>query len=150
MEDRVSARVAPVASPLTAPYWEGIRARRLRIQRCASCRRYVHFPRPECPSCGGAELSYEEVSGRGLVHTFSVVHRTFAPGFADRTPYVIAWIELVEQPDLRAFGNVLGCEPGELRIGMPVELCFEELDGFGPLPAFRPFTDDSGHDNTLR
>jgi uncharacterized OB-fold protein len=76
------------------------------------------------------------VSGLGTVHTFSVVHRSFAPGFADRTPYVIAWIELAEQAGLRAFGNVLDCAPADVRIGLPVRVRFEELPGFGPVPNF--------------
>jgi uncharacterized OB-fold protein len=62
------------------------------------------------------------------------VHRTFAPGFADLVPYVVAWIDLPEQDDLRAFGNVGGCPVGEVAIGMDVTVCFEELPGFGLIP----------------
>jgi hypothetical protein len=66
------------------------------------------------------------------VHTFSVVHRAFLPGF--ETPYVIAWIDLPE--GARAFGNVLG-PPEEVRIGAAVQVSFEELPGFGPIPQWR-------------
>jgi uncharacterized OB-fold protein len=71
------------------------------------------------------------------VHTFSVVHRTFAPGFADRTPYVIAWVELEDQPGVRVFGNVLDIAPEDVRIGLPVEVVADRLEGFGPVPNFR-------------
>lgn len=138
----VGARVVPCISPLTSPYWEGARRHQLCVQRCLSCQSYVHFPRPQCPRCGGTKLHYEQVTGQGLVHTFSVVHRTFAPGFDQRVPYVIAWVDLVERPGLRVFGNVLACPPDHVHIGMPVELCFEELDGFGPLPNFRAASAD--------
>jgi uncharacterized OB-fold protein len=74
------------------------------------------------------------VSGRGTVHTFTVVHRTFAPAFADDVPYVVAWIDLPEQDDLRAFGNIRGIAPDEVTIGLPVTACFEDLPGFGPVP----------------
>ncbi|NUU26051.1 MAG: hypothetical protein HOV68_31810 [Streptomycetaceae bacterium] len=130
-------RLLPRPDRLSAPYWEAVGERRLRIQRCRRCSRYIHLPEALCPKCGGGDLGWDEVSGRGTVHTFSVVHRTFAPGFADRTPYVIAWIDLVEQPALRAFGNVLGLPPADVRIGLPVRLCFEDVEGFGPLPNFR-------------
>ncbi|MGW3468412.1 Zn-ribbon domain-containing OB-fold protein [Saccharopolyspora sp. NPDC000995] len=74
----------------------------------------------------------------GLVETFSVAHRTFAPGFAQRVPYVIAWIALDEQPALRVFGNVLDIPVDDVRIGLRVEVMFEEIEGFGPVPNFRP------------
>lgn len=130
-------RVLPEPTELTRPYWEGFRQGELRLQHCTECRRFIHFPEHECSSCGSSALGWEPVSGRGRVHTFSVVHRTFAPGFADRTPYVIAWVELEEQSGLRIFGNVLDCSPGDVRIGLPVEVVSEQLGGFGPVPNFR-------------
>lgn len=122
----------PVPTPLTEPYWEACRRGVLALQRCADCERLVHFPQPHCPYCGGSKLRYEEVSGSGTVHTFSVVHRTFLPGF--QTPYVIAWIDLPE--GARAFGNVLG-PPEDVRVGAAVQVSFEELPGFGPIPQWR-------------
>ncbi|MEU6419585.1 Zn-ribbon domain-containing OB-fold protein [Streptomyces spiralis] len=139
----MDSRTIPHVLALTAPYWEAARDRRLCLQRCAVCGLYVHFPQLECPRCANTELPYEQVSGRGVVHTFSIVHRTFAPGFAARVPYVIAWIELVEQAGLRVFGNVLHCPPEQVCIGMPVELCFEDLDGFGPIPNFRAVPEEA-------
>ncbi|MGK5553089.1 Zn-ribbon domain-containing OB-fold protein [Actinomadura kijaniata] len=125
---------APVPTPLTAPYWEACRRGELALQRCAGCGRFVHFPEPACPFCGNAELTFERVGGRGTVHTFTVVHRSFLPGFT--TPYTVAWIDLPE--GARVFGDITGCPPGRVRIGMPVEVHFTDLDGFGPLPHWRP------------
>src|SRR5208282_2331809 len=93
---------------LTRPYWEAAARGELAIQRCRSCRRWIHFPEPACPDCGSADLAFEPVSGRGHVETFSIVHRSFVQAFAGRTPYAIAWIALDEQPGLRTFGNVTG------------------------------------------
>jgi hypothetical protein len=133
----MSHRVLPRRTSLTGPYWDACQRGELAIQRCTACRLYIHLPEPSCPGCSAAELTFEPVSGRGAVHTFTVVHRTFAPGFEDRIPYVLAWIELIEQPGLRAFGNVLDAPPDSVHIGQPVELCFEELPGFGQIPNFR-------------
>lgn len=124
--------VQPTA--LTRPYWDAAAEGRLAIQRCGSCRRWVHFPRPRCPSCGSAALAFEPVSGKGKVETFTVIHRSFVPGFEG--PYVAAWIALPEQEGLRAFGNVTGCAPDEVTIGMAVEVWFE-LRGDRKLPNFR-------------
>jgi uncharacterized OB-fold protein len=127
-------RPVPAPSPHTEPYWAACGRGELALQRCARCARFVHFPELRCPYCGGIDLPYERVGGRGTVHTFSVVHRSFLPGF--EPPYVIAWIDLPE--GARVFGDVTDCPPGDVRIGMPVEVHFGELAGFGPIPHWRP------------
>jgi len=90
---------------------------------------------PRCAGCGSDIIAFEPVSGRGTVETFTVVHRSFLPGFGDE-PYVLAWIALPEQPGLRVFGNITGCAPEVVRIGMPVTLWFEARSDFA-LPNFR-------------
>lgn len=90
------------------------------------------------------------MSGRGTLETFSVVHRTFAPGFADRTPYVLAWVGLPEQRGLRVLANIVETRFEALRIGLRVEVVFEELDGFGAIPVFRAARDEGGGHATHR
>jgi uncharacterized OB-fold protein len=131
----VTGPVVPIPTELTRPYWAAAAIRELHIQRCRGCRRYVHLPEPACPWCGSAELTFERVSGRGRVATVSVIHRSFLPGFSP--PYSIAWIELDEQPGLRVFGNIVGAPPDPVAIGDPVEVVFEDRDGFGSMPMFR-------------
>jgi uncharacterized OB-fold protein len=114
---------------LSHQYWDGAARGELVIQRCRGCARWIHFPEPVCPSCGGTDFSFEPVSGQGTVETFSVIHRSFVPAFADRVPYVIAWVGLPEQAGLRVFANVTGCGPDQVAIGMAVEVCFEPRDG---------------------
>jgi uncharacterized OB-fold protein len=121
---------------LLQPYRDGAARGALVIQRCWTCKLWIHFPEPFCPACGRVDFSFEPVCGQGHVETFSVIHRSFVAEFADRTPYVIAWIALPEQEGLRVFGNVTGCDPGEVAIGMPVEVFFETRDG-QTLPNFK-------------
>ena len=116
-------------SDLASHYWDGAQRGELVIQHCRGCGRWIHFPEPQCPNCGAADFAFEPVSGQGRVETFSVIHRSFVQSFAERTPYVIAWIGLPEQEGLRVFANITGCAPDEVEIGMPVEVCFEEHDG---------------------
>lgn len=132
------AKPVPTPSDLAAPYWEAARAGRLEIQRCASCRRWVHFPDVRCPSCGSTELGFEPVSGRGEVATFTLVHRPFVPGFAADVPYAVGWIDLEEQAGLRVFADLVDVEPDDVRIGLPVEVTFTERDGWGTIASFRP------------
>ncbi len=125
------------STPLTQPYWDAAARGELALQRCRACRGWIHFPEPACPTCGSADLAFEPVSGLGTVETFSVIHKSFVPEFAGREPYVIAWIALPEQAGLRVFGNVTGCAPAEVAIGMAVEVFFEARDGHAALPNFK-------------
>jgi uncharacterized OB-fold protein len=126
-------RPIPVVTPLTQPYWQAADEGRLVLQHCASCGAFTHFPADVCAGCGrGDALGWREVSGRGSVYMFSVIHRTAVPGFT--VPYVVAWIDLVEGP--RVFGNILGCPPDDVRIDLPVRVIFERVDGFGSVPSF--------------
>ena len=138
----VPDRVLPTPDAVTEPYWAAAREGVLELQRCLECEQFTHPPSEWCRSCGSRNRSFARVTGTGAVETFSVVHRTFAPGFADRTPYVVACIGLDEQRGLRMFGNVLDVPPEEVRIGMRVEVVFEEIGGFGRLPGFRPVRKD--------
>ncbi|WP_214413062.1 Zn-ribbon domain-containing OB-fold protein [Sphaerisporangium fuscum] len=116
----------------TSPYWDACRRGELVVQACAACGRRVHLPAAECPYCGTPGPPFAPVSGDGLVHTFTVVHRSFVPEFRGREPYVLAWVDLPE--GARAFGRVVGCPPERVRIGMPVRVTFDDDD----LPQWRP------------
>jgi uncharacterized OB-fold protein len=99
----------------------------------------VHPPSPICPVDHGKDLKPEAVSGRGTVAAFTVNHQPWIPGMD--VPYVIALVEIEEQPSLRVQTNIIGCAPDEVRIGMPVEVTFEhrpDPNGDVWLPLFRP------------
>ncbi|MBE1591130.1 Zn-ribbon domain-containing OB-fold protein [Nonomuraea angiospora] len=115
----------------TSAYWAACERGELVVQRCTSCERRIHLPEAACPWCGGGELVFEPVEGEGAVHTFTVVHRSFAPAYRGREPYVMAWVDL--PAGVRAFGHVVGCAPGEVRVGMPVRVTFID-----ELPHWRP------------
>src|SRR5216684_7547444 len=73
----------PVADDLTRPFWDAARERRLVVQRCEACGYYNHPPRVACDACLSLKLRFEPVSGRGAVHTFTVMHQRNVPGFED-------------------------------------------------------------------
>src|ERR1700687_2610328 len=111
------ARPLPLPDPDSAPFWESIQRKELAIQRCRSCQHWIHFPAPICPACGSAELSFERVSGLGVVYTYTVVHRAISEAFASLVPYVVAWIELPEQPGLRMVSNIVDWSPDDVQVG---------------------------------
>ena len=135
------ARLVPVPDPTTEPFWEATRERRLLAQQCGDCEHWVFYPRPVCPNCGSRALRWKQLSGRGTVYTFSVIHRPAHPGMAPIVPYVVALVDLDE--GIRMMSNVVDCPPSEVRIGMRVEAVFEDLTSEITLPLFRPEMPDA-------
>jgi uncharacterized OB-fold protein len=131
-------RPLPIPDELTRFFWEGARERRLLILRCDDCTKYVHPPAPVCPNCRSWNLTPAEVSGRGVVYTFTVATQAFAPYFADKLPYVLVSIALEEQDDIRLFTSLVDCDPSDVRAGLPVEVVFEDVADDVTLPFFRP------------
>ena len=121
----------PVPDRDTAPFWEGARNGELRIQRCAACSRNVFYPRAVCPHCLSDRLDWMRATGRGTVHSFTVVHRTSEEFSAD-LPFAVGLIDLEEGVRMMARLDV-----GEPAVGMPVQVVFERVDDQLSLPHFK-------------
>ncbi|MBV8998452.1 MAG: Zn-ribbon domain-containing OB-fold protein [Solirubrobacterales bacterium] len=116
-------------------FWTGGRDGELQIVRCGECGYYVHPPSPRCPRCLSENVAPSPVSGRGRVYTYTVNQRAWSPGL--EVPYVIAIVQLDEQPDLRLMTNIVGCSADQVSIDMPVQVEFRE-QGQAFAPVFRP------------
>lgn len=80
------------------------------------------------------DMGFLEASGRGSVHTFTVIRHPQFPGYD--SPVVAALIDLEE--GTRLVSSVVDCAPEDVHIGMPVQgFVHEDEDGF-KLPLFRP------------
>jgi uncharacterized OB-fold protein len=84
------------------------------------------------------ELSPEQVSGAATLYSYTVVMQAFHPWFVDRIPYVLAVVELAEEPGLRITTNIVDCPEEDLAVGLPVEAVFTEVAEGLTLPLFRP------------
>lgn len=96
--------------------------RRLHVEHCDECARWVHPPAGTCPDCGGP-LAARPVPGRGTVFTYTVNYHPYNPDIP--TPYVIAIVELDEPQGLRLAVNIVDCEPDSVHCGMPVAVRFQ-------------------------
>ena len=128
------ARPLPALTPETEFFWTSGADGRLRFLRCGDCGYYVHPPTPVCPRCTSRRLTPDPVSGHGTVVTHTVNHQ---PWGLLPVPYVIAIVELDEQPGLRLTTNLVGIEPDAVRRGLCVDVCFEHLEDVY-LPLFQP------------
>ena len=125
--------IRPVVSPDTEFFWAGTTVGELRIQHCADCGTLRHPPGPRCPSCGNMTPGYIAAAGTGEVYSYVVHHHPPVPG--KKLPIVIALVELPE--GVRMVGELLGVEPDQVRIGLPVRAEFVRIDDDLTLPAWR-------------
>lgn len=127
----------PVPTPDTEAFWEGVKAHKLILPYCAACDSYEFYPRPFCRGCFSWDLEQREVSGKGRLHTYVINHRG-PPGFQDKTPYVIAVVELDEGPRMMT-NIVMDEEPTteNLPIDAPVEVVYDDVTEEISLPKFR-------------
>jgi uncharacterized OB-fold protein len=132
---RPAFRVMPAVTPENEHFWGGGANGELCFQHCTACETLIHPPAPICPSCLGRDIDTIAVSGRANVLSFTINHQQWIPGFDP--PYVVAIVEIEEQPDVRLTTNIVGCAPEDVTIGMPVEVCFEAWDDVF-IPLFRP------------
>ncbi|MBX6388498.1 MAG: OB-fold domain-containing protein [Frankia sp.] len=130
-------RPVPVPDETSAPYWAAAARHELVIARCARCRMFTHPPDLTCPHCGSTDpgFTFEPVSGRGVVRSWTVVHQSFLPGF--EVPFVLVDVELAEQPELRLIGRLLDGPGAGPRLGDPVTVAFEDVAADVAVPAFR-------------
>jgi len=137
--DAAAFRILPAVDPDNEHFWRGGRDGELRFLRCGDCGYFIHPPAPICPECLSRSVAPEAVSGRGVVHTFTVNHQLWIPTFDP--PYVVAIVALEEQDGLRLTTNIVGCAPDDVFIGLPVRVRFEHRDDNGYevwLPLFEP------------
>jgi uncharacterized OB-fold protein len=131
-------RVPPRITDSNEHFWLGGADGELCFLRCQQCGYYIHPPAPICPECHSKDVAPEAVSGRAVVHTFTVNHQPWFPNLDP--PYVVAIVEIEEQSGLRLTTNIFNCPVDDVVIGMPVRVLFEEYDG-AYLPMFEPNPD---------
>ena len=125
--------IRPVVSPDTEFFWAGTAVGELRVQRCDACGTVRHPPGPRCPSCGDMTPGYLVAAGTGEVYSYVVHHHPPIPG--KKLPIVIALVQLPE--GVRMVGELLGADPDQVRIGLPVRSEFVRIDDELTLPAWR-------------
>jgi uncharacterized OB-fold protein len=128
-------RMEPPSSPVSEPFWEATKQRRLLVQWCLDCDKAVFYPREICPGCMASNLEWREASGRGTLHSFTVNHLSPNPSGGEG-PFAIALVELAEGP--RMMTNLVGLATDELKVGMGVQVCWEELPDGRNYPTFQP------------
>ncbi|MHC4047935.1 Zn-ribbon domain-containing OB-fold protein [Bradyrhizobium sp. 23AC] len=114
-------------SPETKPFWDAAARGRFVLPRCRQCDRTHWYPRGICPHCLSTALDWQESTGEGEIHSFSVNR------MRDQ-PYVLAYVALTEGPIMLT--NVIDADPATLSIGTKVKVVFKPAAAQAPVPLF--------------
>jgi len=128
------------ASPGESAYLRGLADRRLLGQRCGVCGQVYVPPRGTCPADGVPTQEEVELPDTGTVTTFCVVNVAY-PGqrAVGLTPPYVAAAVLLDGADIAFQHLVLGCEPGEVRMGLRVRAVWNDSGGISHFaPAGEP------------
>lgn len=132
----VTVKPLPTPTPESAPYWAGLRDGRLLMQCCESCGKLQFYPRMICRHCGATELGWREMSGRGRIYTFTVIHRAPFEAFKADVPYAYAVVTLEEGP--RVVTTIRTDDLDALAVDQPVTAVFDAVTDDVTLLRFRP------------
>jgi uncharacterized OB-fold protein len=130
------AKPLPAPSPVSQPFWDGLREGKLCIQRCLACKKNVFYPRTICPQCLSDRLEWWTASGRGKLYSYTIVRRAMNPAFQAEVPYVFAIVELEEGP--RVTTNVVNCALEALAVDMPLVAVYDKVTPEAALLKFEP------------
>jgi len=129
-------RPLPSPNPFSIPFWEATKRHELRLQRCDDCSTVRYYPRPRCPNCMSGNATWDLMSGKGSVYSFTLVHRPLSRWFREHMPVVVAIVELDE--GVRMMSNVVDCDAESVHIGMRLEVTWDDVDDVITLPKFVP------------
>ena len=134
MTDTTYMKPLPEPTPDTAPYWQAMQEGKLKLQACGDCGKVRHYPRPVCPHCYSMNATWVQAKGTGRVHSWTIAHHPFHPGFKGELPYVLVTVDLDEGVRMQA--QMRGNGADAMKIGQPVSIAFEIATKDLTLPVF--------------
>ncbi len=125
----------PMADTEAVPWWEAAAKHKLLVQQCTQCQHTQLPPAPVCSACRADELGWLEISGKGEIYSYTVVHRPIALG--QEVPFVIAVVLLEGAGGVRIITNIVEADLDALAIGLPVAVAWEDMSADLAIPRFR-------------
>ena len=135
MSTELPSRPLPDTRNAGKTFWSAATEGRLLVPSCNACGQPFWHPRLRCPRCGSDDVGAITGSGKGTIHTFTIVRQTADPFFRTKLPYAVAMIDLDE--GVRLLSNVVETSIEALHIGMRVEVLFEAAGEAVSVPLFR-------------
>lgn len=130
-------RPLPELTAENTAFWTGGARSELMIAFCNDCAVAIHPPQVICPGCGGEKVAPRPVAGTGAVYTLTVNYQPWYPGMT--VPFALAVVDVDGAPGVRVTAEVIGTDPGAVRIGQRMTIAFQE-SGEIWLPVWRPLS----------
>lgn len=124
--------ILPVQDAVSAPWFEAAAQGKLLLQRDPVTKKPQFYPRGHVLGAPERTPEWFEASGRGTLHTYTVVKRSLHKGFA--VPFTLAIVQLEEGPRMTSW--MVDVPESELRCDMPVKVTFREIHPGLTMPCF--------------
>ena len=109
-------------APTIESFYRFCTERKLMGLKCGRCGKVTVPPRSVCAYCGSANLVWTELSGKGKLISYTVLH--FAPAqFQQLAPYAVGIVEFTE--GVRLMGMVRNVPFESLKVGMDLQVDFD-------------------------
>ncbi len=134
----IADKPLPALTEVTRPFWTAAKNGKLVLQKCGQCGTFNFHPKPWCIECGSRELVWTDAQPHGTVYSFTIsrgVAMNF-PGWEKDLPVLLCLIDLDD--GARMYAQVTDCRPEDLKVGMRVEVYFEDISDEAGIPKFRP------------
>lgn len=124
-------------SPDATEFWAGLNRGDLLLPYCTDCEAFFWYPRTSCPECGSRSIEWRTASGRGVVHSFCIIHQSPLPHLKDLLPVVTALVDLNEGPRMMGLLDIEP-DPAAVRVGATVTLDIRASGDGQRVALFRP------------
>ncbi len=124
--------VLPVQDAVSAPWFEAAAQGKLLLQRDPVTGKPQFYPRGHVLGAPEREPEWFQASGRGTLHTVTVVKRSLHKQFA--VPFTIAIVDLEE--GVRMTSWIVDVPEDQLRCDMPLKVVFREIHPGLTMPCF--------------
>jgi uncharacterized OB-fold protein len=106
-------------------FYKFIIQKKLMAGKCTKCGKMHMPPRPLCDNCFSTDFEWVEVSGKGQLLTYTIIHIA-PPKFQSLTPYAVGIVQL--ENGIRIPGILSGIPLDQINIGMMLSIDFEECN----------------------
>ena len=127
--------VIPTPTAVSQKMWDAANEGKLVLQVDPASGKAQFWPRPVNVQTGMADYEWRQVTGKGTLSAWTKVHVP-ALGFADRLPYILGAVDLIEGG--RVVAQLVNIEDVVLVPGMDVKVSWEKRSDEISIYRFEP------------
>lgn len=121
-----SWRPLPQITKDSEAFWASTREREMKLQKCSRCAKFRFYPSEACHFCASLDYEWTPISGKGKIHSWTILERARGNPFENEVPLPILLVELEEGPIVMS--NLVDWSEDDLAIDAPVTLDYEPVN----------------------